>query len=390
MEKEKKGFAGFVKRNWLVILTGLTVGAAAVVLTALGNPKNMGFCIACFERDIAGALSFHKAGVVQYFRPEIVGLVVGAMGMAMIKKEWHPQGGSSPFTRFMLGMLVMIGALVFLGCPLRMVIRIGGGDVNALIGLLGFVVGIVIGTFPLRFGFTLNRAYKQNAFEGLFFPILMAALLVLSLVTPLFAKSEEGPGSMHAPWYAALLIAIVVGALCQRSRLCMAGGVRDVVLFKDFHLIYGFIAIIVAVLCGNVVVNVINAVMPLFKDGMPDHPIAHILNAINGARPLFRFAMADQPIAHTDGVFNFLGMALVGWGSVLLGGCPLRQLILAGEGNSDSAVTVFGFIAGAAVSHNFGLASSAKGIGEGPVLWVLIAGFVILAVLSIVNTKRRA
>ena len=87
MENEKKGFAGFVKRNWLVILTGLAVGAAAVVLSALGNPKNMGFCIACFERDIAGALKFHTAGVVQYFRPEIVGIVIGAMLMAMIKKD---------------------------------------------------------------------------------------------------------------------------------------------------------------------------------------------------------------------------------------------------------------------------------------------------------------
>ena len=360
METEKKGFAGFIKRNWLVILTGLIVGAAAVILTALGNPKNMGFCIACFERDIAGALKFHTAGVVQYFRPEIVGLVLGACIMSLIKKEWKPQGGSSPFTRFVLGMLVMIGALVFLGCPLRMVIRIGGGDVNALVGLLGFVVGIVIGTFPLRFGFSLNRAYKQNAFEGLLFPILLVVLFVLSLIPELFAKSTEGPGSMHAPWYAALLIAIVVGALCQRSRLCMAGGVRDVVLFKDFHLIYGFLAIIVAVVIGNLITK------------------------------SFKFGIADQPIAHTDGIFNFLGMALVGWGSVLLGGCPLRQLILAGEGNSDSAVTVFGFIAGAAVSHNFGLASSAKGIGSGPVLWVLIAGFVILAALSVFNTKRRA
>lgn len=360
METEKKGFAGFIKRNWLVILTGLIVGAAAVILTALGNPKNMGFCIACFERDIAGALKFHTAGVVQYFRPEIVGLVLGACIMSLIKKEWKPQGGSSPFTRFVLGMLVMIGALVFLGCPLRMVIRIGGGDVNALVGLLGFVVGIVIGTFPLRFGFSLNRAYKQNAFEGLLFPILLVVLFVLSLIPELFAKSTEGPGSMHAPWYAALLIAIVVGALCQRSRLCMAGGVRDVVLFKDFHLIYGFLAIIVAVVIGNLITK------------------------------SFKFGIADQPIAHTDGIFNFLGMALVGWGSVLLGGCPLRQLILAGEGNSDSAVTVFGFIAGATVSHNFGLASSAKGIGSGPVLWVLIAGFVILAALSVFNTKRRA
>ena len=360
MENTQKGFAGFVKRNWLVILTGLIVGASAVVLTALGNPKNMGFCIACFERDIAGALKFHSAGAVQYFRPEIVGLVLGAMIMSMIKKEWKPQGGSSPITRFVLGMLVMIGALVFLGCPLRMVIRIGGGDVNALVGLFGFIVGIVIGTFPLRFGFTLNRAYKQNKAEGLVFPILLVVLFILSLIPDLFAKSTEGPGSMCAPWYAALLIALVVGALCQRSRLCMAGGVRDVVMFKDFHLVYGFLAIIAAVLVGNLITH------------------------------NFRFGLADQPIAHTDGIFNFLGMVLVGWGSVLLGGCPLRQLILAGEGNSDSAVTVFGFIAGAAVSHNFGLASSAKGIGAGSVLWVLIAGFVILAALSVFNTKRRA
>ena len=145
MENNQKGFAGFLKRHWLVILTGLAVGAAAVVLSTLGNPKNMGFCIACFERDIAGALKFHTAGVVQYFRPEIVGIVIGAMLMAMIKKEWRPQGGSSPITRFFIGMFVMIGGLVFLGCPLRMVIRIGGGDLNAVIGLLGFIVGIVIG-----------------------------------------------------------------------------------------------------------------------------------------------------------------------------------------------------------------------------------------------------
>ena len=34
------------KVNWLVVAAGLVVGAAAVLLTALGNPDNMGFCIA--------------------------------------------------------------------------------------------------------------------------------------------------------------------------------------------------------------------------------------------------------------------------------------------------------------------------------------------------------
>ncbi len=360
--KKKNCFMGFLQRHWLVILTGLVTGSAAVVLSALGNPPNMGFCIACFERDIAGALKLHTFGDTQYFRPEIVGIILGAMIMSMIRKEWHPQGGSSPFTRFILGMFVMIGALVFLGCPLRMVIRIGGGDVNALIGLGGFIAGIVIGIVPLKLGFSLNRAYKQKATEGLIFPILLVVLFVLSVVTQLFAKTDDAkkPGGMHAYWQIALLIALVVGALCQQSRLCMAGGVRDAVMFRDFHLVYGFIAIIVSVVVGNLITH------------------------------SFKFGLTDQPIAHTDGVFNFLGMVLVGWGSVLLGGCPLRQLVLAGEGNSDSAITVFGFIAGAAVSHNFDLASNAKGIGGGPVLWVLIAGFVFLAVISVFNSKRRA
>ena len=52
--------------------------------------------------------------------------------LAFFKKEFRPKGGSSPMLRFLLGVFVMIGALVFLGCPLRMVIRLGGGDLNAL------------------------------------------------------------------------------------------------------------------------------------------------------------------------------------------------------------------------------------------------------------------
>ena len=59
----------FARRYGLMILAGVVVGAAALILTAAGNPKNMGFCIACFERDIAGALGLHSAGKVQYLRP---------------------------------------------------------------------------------------------------------------------------------------------------------------------------------------------------------------------------------------------------------------------------------------------------------------------------------
>ena len=232
------------KENWLVIIAGVLVGVAALVLTKLGNPANMGFCIACFERDIAGAVGLHSAAKVQYVRPEIIGLVLGAFIMALAGKEFRPQAGSSPATRFVLGAFVMIGALVFLGCPLRMVLRMGGGDLNALVGLAGFVIGILIGIVFLKRGFGLKRSYPAKLVEGTTLPVVMFVLLVLVLAVPaIFHASEAGPGSMHAPAIVSLLIALVVGALAQKSRLCMVGGIRDSILVKDNHLLYGFIAI---------------------------------------------------------------------------------------------------------------------------------------------------
>ena len=99
------------KENWLVIIAGVLVGVAALVLTKLGNPANMGFCIACFERDIAGAVGLHSAAKVQYVRPEIIGLVLGAFIMALAGKEFRPQAGSSPATRFVLGAFVIMEIL---------------------------------------------------------------------------------------------------------------------------------------------------------------------------------------------------------------------------------------------------------------------------------------
>ena len=38
-------------------------------------------------------------------------------------------------------MILAIGSLVFLGCPLRMIIRMSAGDLNAWVALIGFVLG---------------------------------------------------------------------------------------------------------------------------------------------------------------------------------------------------------------------------------------------------------
>jgi YedE family putative selenium metabolism protein len=221
------------RSKWFILIAGLAIGAIAAILVKLGNPPNMGFCIACFERDIAGALGLHRAGVVQYVRPEIIGLILGAMLTSMFAGEFKARGGSSTLVRFFMGVFMMIGALVFLGCPLRDVLRMAGGDYNAVVAFLGFIAGVASGVFFLRRGFNLGRAENSHSnVGGLLLPLFFAFLLFLLLKGTVFNPeaggplffSKEGPGSMAAPIGISLAAGLLVGLLAQRTRLCLSGG----------------------------------------------------------------------------------------------------------------------------------------------------------------------
>jgi len=122
------GIRDFFASRRGIVSAGIFVGAFAPLLVKLGNPGNMGICVACMERDVAGALGLHRAAVVQYIRPEIIGFVLGALIASLLFKEFRPRGGSSPLIRFFLGFFAMIGAMVFLGCPWRALLRLSGGD----------------------------------------------------------------------------------------------------------------------------------------------------------------------------------------------------------------------------------------------------------------------
>ena len=355
------------KEKLWIIVAGCIIGIISAMLVFFGNPQNMGFCIACFLRDTAGALGLHRAGAVQYIRPEIIGLVLGSFLMALSKKEFGSKGGSAPMTRFVLGFFVMIGCLMFLGCPFRMILRIAGGDINAIFGLVGFALGILAGVFFLKKGYTLKRTYKLSRFDGIIFPAAQVIMLILLIAAPafiFFTEAGGGPGAKHAAIAISLIAGLIVGALAQRTRLCMVGGIRDAVLFREFKLLFGFIAILVSALICNLILT-----------GVTEGTY-------------FSLAMEGQPVAHTDWLWNGLGMLLVGFGCVLLGGCPLRQLVLSGEGNGDSSVTVLGLIAGAAFAHNFGLASSADGPTSAGKIAVLI-GIGVVAVIACLNTFRK-
>ena len=357
-------------KTWKLALSGVVIGLLVMLLAMSGNPANMAICVACFIRDAAGALKLHTAAPVQYFRPEIVGFVCGSFLISMATKEYRSTAGSAPMVRFLLGAVMMIGALVFLGCPLRMVLRMSAGDLNAYVALIGFAGGVATGSCFLKKGFSLGRAYETKPLSGAVLPVLLAALLVIGVATGAYAASTEGPGSKHAPLLLALVVALVIGALAQKSRMCFAGSIRDVILMKNFDLLSIIAALFV------------------------------VMTIYNIATGNFHLSFSGQPIAHSQHLWNILGMYVVGFAAVLAGGCPLRQLILAGQGSSDSAVTFLGMLLGAAFAHNFNLVGSAAkaatatdaAVPGGPAIpgkIAVIVCIVLLFVIAATNLRRK-
>ena len=355
----------FFASRWGIVLAGAVIGVLAPLLQKLGNPPNMGICVACFERDIAGALGLHRAGVVQYIRPEIIGFVLGALVAASLFGEFKARSGSAPIVRFVLGVFAMIGALAFLGCPWRALLRLTGGDLNAVVGLLGLGMGVAVGVLFLKSGYNLGRSRATHTAVGWIMPVMMMGLLLLRLFAPKVSDSgavffsESGPGAMFAPVAIALGTGLIIGFLAQRTRFCTMGSVRDVILMGDWHLISGVGALLVVAFLTNVIMGQVN------------------------------FGLFGQPVAHSQHLWNFLGMALAGLAFALAGGCPGRQLFLSGEGDGDAAVFVLGMITGAGLAHNFALAGSPDNVAEGLVggigpygMGAVVLGLVVCVVIG--------
>ncbi|MDR1875479.1 MAG: YedE-related selenium metabolism membrane protein [Synergistaceae bacterium] len=349
------------------LLAGGVLGAVAALLVYWGNPGNMGFCVACFTRDVAGALGLHRAGVVQYVRPEIPGFILGSFVSALAFREYAPRSGSSPIVRFFLGICAMFGALVFLGCPWRAYLRLAGGDWNALYGIAGLAVGALVGIAFLWNGFSLGASERNPKAAGLVMPFLALVLLAFVFLKPLFGPggtgpiffSKEGPGSQHAPILISLAAGLIVGWLAQRSRFCTVGALRDLFMMGDAHLFGGLVSFVV-------VAFAVNFVLGQFHPGFE-----------------------KQPVAHTQELWNFLGMVLSGLAFTLAGGCPGRQLIMAGEGDGDAGTFVVGMLVGAALAHNFSAASSGAGVGPWGIP-VTIGGLVVCALIGLGCRTKQA
>ncbi|RMG01749.1 MAG: YedE-related selenium metabolism membrane protein [Nitrospirae bacterium] len=362
--------------NWQVrvdrriyILTGIVLGVGGVMLSYAGNPPNTGLCISCFMRNISGALALHDNLRMQYLRPELPAIVTGAFIASFLSGNFRPRTTGAGFTGFLGGMFMMIGCSVFIGCPVKMVLRLSGGDITALSGLAGLSTGVFLALRYLEGGFTTGKRFELPAKGGILFPVFWIGLLMLLVMEPgAFHSSIKGSAALHAPVVVSLIVGLFIGWVCQVSRFCITGGIARLFLWGPGE----------SFSCPRSS-GLLLAIGVFFLSGL--------VTAIFTGQ--FHPGIIGQPSSNGDYLWNAAGMAVVGFASVLLRGCPLRQLVRAGEGDTDAGITVLGMLVGATVVERWGIAGTADGTPLNGRIAVLLSSMILVLVATLMRERGR-
>ena len=149
-------------------------------------------------------------------------------------------------------------------------------------------------------------------------------------------------------------IGLGIGYLAQRSRMCFVGGIRDYILVRDKVLLRGFISFFISAWLLYSLFFFLGVIDPrLSYYGSNGRPAAVHLESGASAPP--QGAEASTPGRGLDRVFSlppkmnmlalqfFLSGFGLGFLSILANGCPMRQHILAAQGNLDSMAYLLGF-----------------------------------------------
>ena len=367
-EKAEKGlFHDIITRKKKFILMGAVIGIGAVMLSYYGNPANTGLCVSCFMENIAGALRLHDNIRMQYLRPEIMGFVLGSFMLSLYRKEFVSTGGSSPLLRFFVGILLIIGCSIFIGCPVKMILRLAAGDIGAIVGFVGLTTGIYIGLEFVENGFRLGSSKQTPKANGFIVPGIMLFLLVLAFIKPTFiAQSTKGAAAQYAPLLLSLGVGLIIGAIAQRTQFCITGGIARIFLWGPREVMN----------CPRST-GMLVSIVTFFS-------VALMASLLTGQ---FSFGLHGQPSSNESYGWAFLGMLMVGFGSVLIRGCPLRQLVAAGQGDNDAGAAVMGMLVGAALAVNWNLGGTSAGTPPSAQIAVLV-GICLLFIIGLLNRRR--
>ncbi len=348
---------GLWRAHRWTVASGALLGLSGALLAVWGNPVNTGICISCFLENAAGALGLHGNPRMQYIRPELLGFFLGSAAAAVLAREFRARARGPGLHLLGLGFLMAVGSAVFIGCPVKAMLRLAGGDLTAVAGAVGLVAGVRLGIALLGRG-ELGLGGPERPAPVLVpagVVVAVAVLAGLAFVPGALIESRTGGGAQHAPAAVSLVAGLVLGAACQRTRFCITGAVRDAFLLRAAAPAAAVVAVVAA---------------------------AVLVNAFTGS---FSVGYYDQPGAHLQWAWSALGMGLVGLVAVIAGGCPFRQIIRAGEGDLDAATVCVGMVLGAALVQSWGLGGTTAGVPPAGRVAVLLG---LAGVLGLALTRK--
>lgn len=161
---------------------------------------------------------------------------------------------------------------------------------------------------------------------------------------------------LHA--VATFVLGGVLGYLGQRARLCFIGGMRDWVLVRDTYLLRGLFGFLGGALVGFGVFWLLSPALKTFpwfaRGGMvfaKKWAAAGLKAAPSPWLPVPGDPISWSPSALAHLILAIAGGLGVGFLSVLAGGCPFRQHVMAAEGSRSAMAYLLGFALGAIAFH---------------------------------------
>ena len=145
-------------KPWIFGVVAGSIFVLADAIFAISPPSAYAFCLSCHVRDLVNTLL--NAVIHSRFQVTEVagralmltspGVLLGALVAARVYGEARPRKADRPLLPAALGFLVMTIGIVIFGCPTRIVLRAGYGEIYGIVALAGMFAGIAGATVLMK------------------------------------------------------------------------------------------------------------------------------------------------------------------------------------------------------------------------------------------------
>ena len=141
-------------KPWIFGVTAGVMFVCAEAFLGFYPPACYSFCLTCHVRDLVNTVTnllFGTRFETAYLARRALmltspGLVIGAFITSRLFNEYRRVNSNRPLFFFLSGFTVMIIGILIFGCPTRIVMRAGYGDLYGIAALAGLFAGVYIGT----------------------------------------------------------------------------------------------------------------------------------------------------------------------------------------------------------------------------------------------------